>query len=99
MTAAVGQVRDESPWSAIRPWTILSFMVHPKNSVGQTSRTPEEVTGPAQRLTSEQVWRVLGRTGMAILGHVTPAGEPRTSGVLYEVVDRRLYIAVAPDSF
>jgi hypothetical protein len=51
------------------------------------------------RLSPDQVWRVLERTSAAVLGHVTPAGAPRTSGVVYVVIDRRLYVAVAPDSW
>ncbi len=30
---------------------------------------------------------------------VTPAGEPRSSGVVYRTLGRRLYVAVAPDSW
>ena len=51
------------------------------------------------RLSTDQVWRVLEKTANAVLGHVTPMGAPRTSGVVYAVVDRHLYIAVAPDSW
>jgi hypothetical protein len=50
-------------------------------------------------LSTEQVWQVLTKTSDAVLGHVTPKGAPRTSGVVYAVVDRRLYVAVAPDSW
>lgn len=49
--------------------------------------------------TSAFVWRSLARSANAVLGHVTPRGEPRTSGVVYAVVDRKLYVAVAPDSW
>jgi hypothetical protein len=51
------------------------------------------------RLTSEQVWHALTRASFAVISYVTPAGEPRSSGVLYKVVGRRLYLAVAPDSW
>lgn len=51
------------------------------------------------RLTADQVWRALDKASDAVLGHVTPAGAPRTSGVVYAVVDRHLYVAVAPDSW
>ena len=41
-----------------------------------------------------------GRQGLVrVLSYVTPAGEPRSSGVLYTTIGRRLYIAVAPDSW
>ena len=53
----------------------------------------------AARLTSEQVWHQLAKASFAVLSHVTPAGEPRSSGVVYKTVGRRLYIATAPDSW
>jgi len=55
--------------------------------------------GRAARPTSEQVWRALARASFAVVGYVTPAGAPRSSGVVYTVVGRRLYAAVAPDSW
>src|SRR5215213_11784734 len=53
----------------------------------------------AARLTSEQVWHALGKASFAVLGYVTPSGEPRSSGVVYKSIGRRLYVAVAPDSW
>jgi hypothetical protein len=53
----------------------------------------------AARLISEQVWHQLAKASFAVLGYVTPAGEPRSSGVVYKTVGRRLYVAVAPDSW
>jgi Pyridoxamine 5'-phosphate oxidase len=53
----------------------------------------------ASRLTTEQVWRQLAKVSFAVLGQVTPAGEPRSSGVVYKTIGRRLYVAVAPDSW
>lgn len=50
-------------------------------------------------LTSEHVWRSVGRASFAVLSHVTPAGEPRSSGVVYKVSGRKLVVAVAPDSW
>jgi len=50
-------------------------------------------------LTSEQVWRAVARASFAVLSHVTPAGEPRSSGVVYKTSGRRLAIAVAPGSW
>ena len=54
-------------------------------------------TGP--RLTGEQVWRAVAKASFAVIGYVTPSGEPRSSGVVYKTVGRRLYVAVAPDSW
>lgn len=50
-------------------------------------------------LTAEQVWRELEMASFAVVSYVTPAGEPRSSGVGYKVVDRRLYIGVAADGW
>lgn len=49
--------------------------------------------------TIDQIWREIERGSFAVLGHVTPEGEPRSSGVVYRAVGRRLYIAVAPESW
>jgi Pyridoxamine 5'-phosphate oxidase len=48
------------------------------------------------RLTSEQVWRAVTRSSFAVLSHVTPAGEPRSSGVVYKAAHQRLFVAIAP---
>jgi hypothetical protein len=53
----------------------------------------------AAHLTSEQVWRALARASFAVVSYVTPAGEPRSSGVVYATDGRRLYVAVASDSW
>jgi hypothetical protein len=53
----------------------------------------------AARLSSEQVWQQLAKASFAVLSHITPAGEPRSSGVLYKTVGQRLYIATASDSW
>jgi hypothetical protein len=71
---------------------------------GTVTRAAIGVKGRGQaacppRLTSEQVWRALAGATFAVVSHVTPAGAPRSSGVIYAVVDRRLYVAVAPDSW
>jgi len=54
---------------------------------------------PQPRLTSEQVWRALTRASFAVLSHLTPGGEPRSSGVVYKTSGRRLVVAVAPGSW
>jgi hypothetical protein len=50
-------------------------------------------------LTSEQVWRALAKASFAVLGYTTPSGAPRSSGVVYQTLGSRLYVAVAPDSW
>jgi hypothetical protein len=49
--------------------------------------------------TSGQVWRTLARASFAVVSYVTPTGEPRSSGVVYATDGRRLYVAVAADSW
>ena len=53
----------------------------------------------AARPTTKQVWHQVAKGSFAVISYVTPAGEPRSSGVLYTTIGRRLYIAVAPDSW
>lgn len=53
----------------------------------------------AARLSPDEVWRAIDKRSFAVLGYVTPAGEPRSSGVVYKTLGRRLYVAVAPDGW
>jgi len=67
---------------------------------GAARAAPEDGGRPTvARLTTEQVWHQVAKGSFAVLSYVTPAGEPRSSGVLYKTIGRRLYIAVAPDSW
>jgi hypothetical protein len=50
-------------------------------------------------LKSEQVWREVERQLFAVLGVVTPAGEPRTVGICYVVRDRQLYIVTGRETW
>lgn len=50
-------------------------------------------------LTTDQVWRAVERASDAVLGHATPDGAPRTSGVVYRAHGRRLYVAVDATSW
>jgi hypothetical protein len=52
-----------------------------------------------KRVSREQVWRHLAKASFAVLSHVTPSGQPRSSGVVYSVDHGRLYVAVAPSSW
>jgi hypothetical protein len=51
------------------------------------------------RLTSEQVWTSVERASFAVISQVTAAGEPRSSGVVYATAGRRMFVAVAADSW
>ena len=74
---------------------------HVRTGGAEGSRVAPEPDGQpiAARLTTERVWQQLAKASFAVLSHVTPAGEPRSSGVLYKTVGQRLYIAAAPDSW
>jgi hypothetical protein len=50
-------------------------------------------------LTTEDVWRAVERASFAVLSHVTPAGAPRSSGVVYVADGRRLFVAVGKNSW
>jgi hypothetical protein len=62
-------------------------------------RTLDEAAGDSTSVTGEAIWRALERCSFAVLSHVTPASEPRSSGVMYALVDRRMYVAIAPDGW
>ncbi len=55
--------------------------------------------GTPAGLTTERVWRELTTASFAIVSHVTPTGNPRSSGIMYLVVDRHLLVVISPDSW
>jgi pyridoxamine 5'-phosphate oxidase-like protein len=54
---------------------------------------------PSAPTTTELAWRALRRASFAVVSHVTPDGRPRSSGVLYALAGRRLYVVVGEDSW
>jgi hypothetical protein len=50
-------------------------------------------------LSTDHVWAELAKASFAIVSYVTPSGEPRSSGIVYGIGGRHLYLAVAPDSW
>jgi hypothetical protein len=70
--------------------TVLTKEV--ETSVGDLARV-----GPA--LTDVEVWRAVATHSFAVLSYTTPDGEPRSSGVVYKLIGRRLYVAVGPQSW
>jgi Pyridoxamine 5'-phosphate oxidase len=73
----------------------MAIAVHPE----KPAAAPAAVDVSKHHTTSDEVWHQLEKTSFAVVSYVTPAGEPRSSGVVYKAVARRLYIAVAPDSW
>jgi hypothetical protein len=68
---------------------------------GRTSDGSLPADGPspdrALSIGSEDVWRAIAKASFAVVSHVTPGGEPRSSGVVYAVAQRRLWFVVAAD--
>jgi Pyridoxamine 5'-phosphate oxidase len=57
----------------------------------------QTATGPV--LTTERVWNEIEKASFAIISYVTPAGKPRSSGVMCAAVGHRLYVVTAADSW
>ena len=67
-------------------------------SEGATT-APAKGGAMVSRLTSDRVWRELAKASFAVVSYVTPTGKPRSSGVVYAAVGRRLYVVTAVDSW
>lgn len=65
----------------------------------RAAKRPDNSWPAATDLTTDQIWSELARESFAVVSHVTPDGQPRSSGVVYAVVDHRLFVVVAPDSW
>jgi hypothetical protein len=63
-----------------------------------TTATQPSHTVPSH-LGSEEVWREIASGSFLVISYVTPAGSPRSAGVMYTVIGRRLYIVTGPDSW
>lgn len=64
-----------------------------------TRATRQRKTRIPSRLTSTAVWAEVAKASFAVLSYATPSGEPRSSGIVYKTLGRRLYIATDPDSW
>jgi hypothetical protein len=60
-----------------------------------TTSTTATVGAP----TTEQVWRQVAKHTFAVISQVTPAGAPRSSGVMYKVVGTKLFVVTDPNSW
>jgi hypothetical protein len=61
-----------------------------------TTRSVAEGDGRREpRSSSAQIWHALDKASFAVLGYTTPSGEPRSSGVVYKAVGRRLHVAAS----
>ncbi len=50
-------------------------------------------------ITTAQVWEVIDKHNFAVLGMVNPKNEARTVGIVYQVHDRKLYIASTKETW
>ena len=50
-------------------------------------------------VTTMEVWRQVEKQSFAVLGFVTPRGEPRTVGIRYAVRDHEIYIVTDRDAW
>lgn len=67
---------------------------------GRTGAAVEGDGGPVGLiLSTDQIWRAIAKASFAIVSYTTPAKDPRSSGVMYKAVGRRLFVAVAQDSW
>jgi len=64
-----------------------------------TSDNKTEASAASEAVTTQQAWEAVAAASFAVVAYATPAGEPRSSGVVYKTVGSRLYLAVAPDSW
>ena len=62
-----------------------------------TDQTASLTAGPT--IHCDDVWRAIDHASFAVLAHTNARGEPRSSGVVYAIVDRHLYVTVGPDSW
>jgi Pyridoxamine 5'-phosphate oxidase len=67
--------------------------------VSATIDRPEAQTAVGPVLTTEHVWNEIGKASFAVISYVTPAGKPRSSGVVCAAVGHRLYVVTAADSW
>ena len=61
--------------------------------------SPARATATVPHASTERIWDAVAKASFAIIGYVTPTGEPRSSGVVYAMRDHHLYFAVAPGSW
>jgi hypothetical protein len=52
-----------------------------------------------RHLSSQEVWREIDKASFLVISYVTPSDEPRSAGVMYTVIDRKLCVVTGPDSW
>lgn len=59
----------------------------------------ESTSDAGEKETGESIWHEITKATFAILGYTTPAGEPRSSGVMYKTRAGRMYVIVGEQSW
>jgi hypothetical protein len=54
---------------------------------------------PAHAPDVAHVWHAISKASFAVISHVTPTGEPRSSGVVYGTAGRHLFVVTDPGSW
>lgn len=62
-----------------------------------TTSTAPPRGGPT--LTTEDVWAAIREASFSVFGHLTPSGEPRTSGVMHLAIGRTIWVTTSLDSW
>ena len=71
-----------------------------ESRIGETDAVLEGERGPVGlTLSTEEVWKAITKASFAIVSYTTPAKDPRSSGVMFKAIGRRLFVAVAQDSW
>ena len=83
--------RDQSPPSTPGP-------KRRPGGAAMTTTTRPRTTVPSQP-SSEEVWREIASGSFLVLSYVTPSGGPRSAGVMYKAIGRKLYIVTGADSW
>jgi hypothetical protein len=60
---------------------------------------PQPKTTVPSHLSTEEVWREIASRSFLVLSYVTPSGDPRSAGVMYTAIGRKLYIVTGADSW
>jgi hypothetical protein len=75
-------------------------MATPRIAESPVSASSRASTPPDQsRIDSSRIWRELGKASFAVVSHVSPTGEPKSSGIVFGAADRKFYLVVSPDSW
>jgi hypothetical protein len=69
--------------------------------VSATAVNPEATANstPVPEPTGAAIWRALNTASFAVVSYVTPTGQPRSSGVVYTMIGRRMFVVVGVDSW